>query len=254
MSSSWRTDNCENIRSHLKKFTIPQAAALWCQIPPAEVESELQMAREISEGVVRSQNVPCLEERCLVLQEVIDRGELFVCRENDERSIKISSVERVAYKRRRLKIQDLREWMGIAFPNDKPPFLFDEIEQKTHPAITIQAYQSKVAEVEGLQFKLKQAEEQNAATQNRYVELEKELSLQNAKFEKADEPGPRATTSYLNIIGALNQLLLVDHNTTRNQSSIISKILETYPNKPPGLSNRNLEKIFAEAKRHLEGN
>jgi len=68
-------------------------------------------------------------------------------------------------------------------------------------------------------------------------------------------PGPRSETTYLNIIGAMLAVMLNKNSAKansvfENQSAVISNIVAHYGAKP-GISQRNLEDKFSEAKRSL---
>lgn len=68
---------------------------------------------------------------------------------------------------------------------------------------------------------------------------------------------PRAETAYLNIIGGLLGLMLSNspsgkpQSVFKNQAAIISSMEAHYPNKY-GLSEENLQKKFADAKKSLK--
>ncbi|MWM31694.1 protein kinase, partial [Escherichia coli] len=77
--------------------------------------------------------------------------------------------EQVAKHRLTVRHSDLKSWMSKNYPNQKPAFLFDEVEQKLHAGITVEAYQSLQAENERLNVHL------NKKT-NELQQVKKELS------------------------------------------------------------------------------
>ena len=81
---------------------------------------------------------------------------------------------------------------------------------------------------------------------------------QEAPEKQAREPGPRAESTYLNIIGALLSLLLgkspggAPYSSFRNMDSVISALLAHHEHLP-GISERTLWSKLAQARRHLQG-
>ena len=62
---------------------------------------------------------------------------------------------------------------------------------------------------------------------------------------------PRETTTYLNIIGALLELIQTPRAGRDSEASAIRELLENYPEKE-GISKRTLEKKFSQAKKVLQ--
>lgn len=122
---------------------------------------------------------------------------------------------------------ELKKWMLKFYPTEKPPFLFDDYEQKiltfnyTNPPVTIHKSSLESSLPSGTSVGLH----------------------------------PRTETTYLSIIGAM--LMIVTDAAyrsepllLRNTDAIISLILEHYPNYP-GLSERTLRGKFSEAKKAI---
>ena len=133
----WENDSCEHIKAYGTSYTVPQVALLWCAVPQDELEEHLKHAiptfnnNEYGRHVLKHPYIPCLEPRCRVIQDAINNKRLKVGCDGGE----TSTETYVAYSRRTLKRQDLKEWMANDIPNEKPAFLFDEIERTTHQAI-----------------------------------------------------------------------------------------------------------------------
>lgn len=86
-----------------------------------------------------------------------------------------------------------------------------------------------------------------------------EVGLLNEKMSPAQEQNvveSKERTSYLNIIGAMVELILgispggKPHSAFKSQSAIIEALLAHHPARP-GISKRNLEEKFAEARRNI---
>lgn len=86
--------------------------------------------------------------------------------------------------------------------------------------------------------------------------FKKALASQVANAEAA--LGPRQETTYLNIIGGLIELMLGESprgnklSAYQNTAAIIEALLIRYE-KAPGMSKRNLETKFANAKNSISG-
>lgn len=72
----------------------------------------------------------------------------------------------------------------------------------------------------------------------------------NLISEKLEKDATEAPLSHKMVIGALLEICKQPRNTARNQSGIISEILERYP-RARGLSKRNLEDIFGAANKAM---
>ena len=156
MSDSWKDDNCAAIKAHYAVLSIPKAAALWCGVPDDRLEQVLSEVTPLSPtGMGRSvwchSEVPCLEPRSRAIAEAIESGELPHGRED---ASPVEEGNHVAYERRHFFGRDLKAWMEKAFPNEKPEFLFDDIEQNSHSSISAESYRALKAERDSLQKRL----------------------------------------------------------------------------------------------------
>ena len=156
MTDSWKDDNCAAIKAHYAVLSIPKAAALWCAVPDDHLDNILSEVTQLSHsgfgrGVWCHPDVPCLEPRSRAIAEAIESGELPHGRED---ATPVSANEHVAYERRHIFGRDLKKWMETAFPNEKPAFLFDDIEQNSHSAISVEAYRALKVERDALKIRL----------------------------------------------------------------------------------------------------
>ena len=129
MTKPWETDSCEHVQSYYTIYPVPVAAALWCGIPPTDVEEHLNSATQVHRAIYQHPYIKFLEPRCRAIQEAIEKGILPVSRENGKPFD--GSQKHVAPEHRHVTWQNLEEWVAHKFPSDKPAFLFDEIERKT---------------------------------------------------------------------------------------------------------------------------
>lgn len=254
MTKPWETDSCEHVQSYYTIYPVPAAAALWCGIPPTEVEEHLNTATQVHRAIYRHPYIKCLEPRCRAIHEAIEKGVLLVSRENGKSFD--GSQENVAPERRHVSRQNLKEWIAREFPSDKPAFLFDEVERNTHTAINADTFRALQADRDALAARLKKAKTEYQKLRQEKDDLERINQSLQAMTEKMSTPGERAETTYLNIIGALLGLMLSrspagkPYSSFDSQAAVISALLGNYPGKT-GIAARTLEGKFAEAHRVL---
>ncbi len=251
MHRPWENENCAEIHAYYSIYPVPVAAALWCDVPPNEVDKYLSEAIEVSPGIFRHPSVKCLEVKCRVIQNAIIEQVLPVSRENGK-----VVTDHVAPARRHVSRKHLKEWISREFPAKKPAFLFDDIERKTHASINADSFHA-------LQVDLDAARSENEKLRARVKKLTEERDLLygennslKAMVEKNCTPDPRSETTLLNIVGTLLKLMLSSspagqaHSIFKSQAAIISALLAYFPN-VPGISDRTLEQKFADANRSL---
>lgn len=156
MKKPWENDSCEHVQSYYTVYPVPVAAALWCGVPPDEIDEHLKIAVLVHRATYRHPYIKCLEPRCRAIHEAIEKGALPVSRENGKSFD--GSTEQVAPERRHVTRQNLKEWIATEFPADKPAFLFDEIERKTHAAINADAFRALQVDRDSLQARIEKAE------------------------------------------------------------------------------------------------
>ncbi len=259
MTNSWETDNCAAMKAHYAVFSIPQAAALWCGIPEDRIAKVLEGISQLSPtGVGRSiwkhPEVPCLEPRSRAIAEAIEDGSLPHGREDAQT---VDSGEHVAYERRHFFGRDLRKWMEKAFPNEKPAFLFDDIEQNTHTAISADAYRALKADRDAQKKRIDKATESFRELRQEKETIEAERDSLKAMVDKSGMPGDRAETTYQNIIAALLDYIagklpgVEKHPSFASEAKLIEAIDDHFRGYA-GLSKSNLSRKFPEAKKTIQ--
>lgn len=247
----WENDSCEAVQAYFTVYRVPVAAALWCGIPPEDVDESLSISTETARGVYKHPYIKCLEPRCRAIHDAIEKGLLPCSRENGK-----VVDEHVANERRHVSRQHLKDWIAAQFPSDKPAFLFDDIERSTHSAINADAYRSLQADRDALRARLEKAADEYRKLRTERDELLAERDAMAEQLNKPQDPGPRAHMTYLNIIGAMVTVLLgkspagKPHSVFSSQSAVIDQILAYHEGKP-GISKRGLEEKFAEGKKSL---
>ena len=144
---------------------------------------------------------------------------------------------------------DLKDWMCHFYPAHRPPFLFSRLERKANPGISLDAVQALFFEREGLRLCIAQQE-------RGLKKLREQLRAREQSTETGAPLGPRSETTYLNIIGALVDLLLglspsgQPYSSFRTQEAIITALVASHPERL-GIAERTLEAKFAAARRAL---
>ncbi|MDR6234015.1 hypothetical protein [Pseudomonas oryzihabitans] len=130
--------------------------------------------------------------------------------------------------------------MAKAYPDQKPAFLFDEIERSIHSSITVETWQALQAERDSLKARVEKAE---AWWEVNGKQLKAERDSLRSQLEALNA---QTKPSHLLAMAVLLELASEVRTSKRNQTGIVSEILDRYPGKR-GLSKRNLEEIFAAA-------
>ncbi|MFA5494645.1 MAG: ATP-binding protein [Porticoccaceae bacterium] len=149
---------------------------------------------------------------------------------------------------------DLKAWMSRFYPDQKPGFLFDEIERQSHMAITPGTMQILMVDREALKLKNAEMEKNLNFLEDQCRQLRKKA---NQKKTTEHEISSRSEATYLNIVGGLLTLLLGQSPSGKRYSSfdttdsIISALMTYYPGRP-GLSERTLWSKFKAARQHID--
>jgi hypothetical protein len=139
------------------------------------------------------------------------------------------------------------------YPAHRPPFLFSRLERNATPGLSLEAVQALFLEREGLRLRIEQREQE-------IERLRTQLRTTNARVSLRPDAdsvlSARSETAYLNITGALLDLLLglspsgQPYSSFRTQEAIITTLVATHGGRL-GIAERTLEAKFAAAKRAL---
>lgn len=228
-----------------KPFYKPIEAALrWCNLIIHEAAILTAAGDEIVPSVRAFPQWPCLRANAEKIVDAMYSGDLQYGRDGKT----VCPGEQVAKPRRTVRHTDLKAWMAKHYPDQKPAFLFDEIERTTHAAVNVEAFQALQADRDALKARLEKAEswwEQEGRV------LKGERDEWRAKYEQAEaEEKP----SYRLAVAALMELLKSPVERLRpqgmNQAAIKKEILGRFT--LHGLKDRNLDEIFAAANKALK--
>jgi len=165
------------MKAYYAVYSVPEAAALWCGVEESQLKKILPEVKQLSDsgfgrGVWLHDDIPCLEPRSRAIANAILDGELPHGREDGET---IGSNDYVAAERRHIMGRDLKLWMESKFPNEKPIFLFDDIERNSHSEITLESYQALIADRDALKLRLEKAKTAYTGLRNEKTIVENEL-------------------------------------------------------------------------------
>jgi hypothetical protein len=141
----------------------------------------------------------------------------------------VTPDDHVTPTRRTVRHTDLKEWMAKNYPDQKPPFLFDETERKTHSAFNADSFRALQADRDASRIELEKKTEQLNGLRKDHEALLGERDSLRAMVERQSQPGERAETTYLKIIlGIAMAGYKYDPNATRNTaiSEIASDLLK----------------------------
>jgi hypothetical protein len=252
MSNEYDAKSCNALQ---KPFYRPVEAAIrWCGLVAheADILEKLDSATMIPK-IGQFPQWPCLQANAEKILDAIMNHEIPHGR--DGRTV--SDDEHVRKDRLTVRHTDLRQWMIKHYPDQKPEFLFDEIERNTHAAINADAFRALQADRDALKAGKDKAEEWTRTIIAERDALLGERDSLRAMVEKANAPGGRSEKTYLNIIGGLLALMLgkspAGHSQSsfENQAAIISAMLAHYGH-IKGMGDSNLVKIMADANKTLK--
>lgn len=237
-----------------KPFYRPVEAALrWCGLiaHEGEILSALHDGRDIPK-TGQFPMWPCLQANTERILDAIANGDIQHGR--DGRTV--ATGEPVRPDRVTVRHTDLKAWMAEHYPDQKPAFLFDEIERSTHSRITAVAWHALQAERDALKARIEKAEEWARGAIAERNRLTSQIEKITAEAAKANAPSPRSEAAYLNIIGALLDVItgrvpgFEKHPDIENETKLI-EVIEHHFQGFNGLSKSNLSRKFPEAKRSL---
>lgn len=246
----YNTKSCNALE---KPFYRPAEAALrWCGLIAQEAHILAHIGEDMIPKTGQFPQWPCLQANTERILDAIMHGNIPHGR--DGRTV--AAGDHVAMARLTVRHTDLREWMAKHYPDQKPAFLFDEIERKIHTAINADAFRALQADRDAARAELEMAITWAEEIDCKMEAMCGERDSLRAMVEKMNAPGERAETTYLNIIGAMLALMLgkspagKPQSVFNNQAAIIAALLGHHEGKP-GISARTLEDKFAAAKRSL---
>lgn len=254
--------HCADVENYSTNLTVQQAAALWCGVPPEKVAQTLRESRPLREttehgkSILVHPNLHCLKPRCEAIQEAIENDEIRVGRDGGKPYL-FSELSQVAYSRRTISREELKQWVKQKFPNYLPASLFNEIERNTHEAITKEVYMAVKAERDKLKNDIQRIDEFLQIAKNEKENLISENEHLKGLIDSLCTPkNTNLQDTNLIIIGAMLGTMKEmkkkqGHTSQGLQESIIKNMVEYYSNLT-GISESNLKKKFAESNSYIK--
>jgi len=181
-----------------KPFYRPVEAAIrWCGLIAHEAEILMQLDNDCIPKTGQFPQWPCLQANTEKILDAIMNGDIPYGRDGQT----VAAREHVARSRLTVRHTDLREWMAKHYPDQKPAFLFDEIERKTHAAINADAFMALQADRDAARAELEKAKALAADAIREMDALRAERDSLRAMVDKGLTPTERNTL--LTIIAAL---------------------------------------------------
>ncbi|MGP5328212.1 hypothetical protein [Pseudomonas helleri] len=157
-----------------------------------------------------------------------------------------------------LRHADLRQWMQVYYPHQKPSFLFepnrDDLEK-----VSLGAFLSLQADRDTLLRELKVIQHNHEKILTDLQRIGLDPNNLNAMLVAHETLSERSEVTFLNIIGALLNLFLGESpagnslSVFKSQSAIVDAVITRY-SEVPGLSKRTLDEKFAAANRSFRKN
>ena len=134
-----------------KPFYNPVEAAIrWCGL----IHEEANILGTLIAGEIPKTGQfpqwPCLQANCEKIIDAIINGGIPYGRNG----VTVREGDQVTPSKRTVRHTDLREWMVKNWPDQKPAFLFDEIERKTHAAINTDSFLALQADRDSLKARI----------------------------------------------------------------------------------------------------
>lgn len=244
------TYNAKSCSALAKLHYRPIDAALrWCGLIDHEVKILTAAGEAQYPPLGAFPQWPCLRSNIEKIIDAVENGDLPCGRDGKT----VNPGDHVAPGRRTIRHSDLKAWMTKYHPDQKPQFLFDEVERTTHAAISADSFRALQADRDALKARIDKAIEAYQTLRQERDRIDGERASLAAMVEKMNAPGARAETTYLNIIGALVELIQTPKPGRDSDKAVIDELVLNYSDKP-GIKERTLQEKFAAAKRSLLSN
>jgi len=137
------TYNAKSCNALEKPFYRPIEAALrWCNLIGREAEILTITGGLFLPPVSAFPQYPCLRANAEKIFDAIENGEI----PHGRNGRTVPTQDHVAADKLTVRHTDLKTWMAQYYPDQKPQFLFDEVERTTHAAYNAETFQALQAE------------------------------------------------------------------------------------------------------------
>lgn len=242
-----------NFNPQAKTFYRPIDAALrWCNL--IRYETQIVQAAWACPEKLKAlfPQWPCLQANTDKIYDAVRNGEL----PYGSFGISVPLGTPVEFTLLTVRHSDLRHWMQVYYPEQRPDFLFESVDD-TQDKVSLGVYLALQAERDALLRERNSLQRQleDVETDLQALGLEQESLKALAKTQ--GQLSRRSEHTYLQVIGALvNTVLDVSPagkplSVFKNQSAIVDAVTARHKD-IPGLSKRTLDEKFAAANRALK--
>ncbi len=219
MADGYNEKSCSALE---KPYYKPIEAALrWCNLIQHEEDILRATGNALVPDIGAFPQWPCLRANAEKIYDAILNGGLSHGR--DGRTV--SADDHVAKERLTIRHVDLKAWMAKHYPDQKPKFLFDEVERTTHAAINADAFRALQADRDAKAARIKKAETLAKEIMNERDALLGERNSLRAMIEKQMTTTERNTL--LTIIATLCDYSAIDP-AGRGAAGQIAKLTEGF--------------------------
>lgn len=229
-----------------------EAAVRWCGLADHEADIIDALDGRVLPEPSDFPEWPGLRLAAERIQDAILNRELPV----GENGITVSDGSRVAGPELTIRHLDLKTWMIRCYPEDRPDFLFSELERNVYPGISIEVARTLSFERDSLKSLVAERDEEISALRTELHALLKSVEANTRPGTSNSGLSSRGEITYLHIIGALLNLMLghtpsgQPYSSFRTQDSIVAALMAHYGDRV-GIGERTLNGKFAAAKRKL---
>ena len=204
---TYNTQSCSALE---KPFYRPIEAALrWCNLINMEGPILAATGALIYPAADAFPLYPCLRLNAEKIFDAIENGEL-----RHGRSGRIvATTEHVAPGKLTVRHTDLKAWMAKHYPDQKPKFLFDEIERNTHAMYNAETFQALQGERDAAKASIEVARQRAEGKDVELNSIRSERDALAAQVKATDPLDPRERKSLLIIIAALCKDAGYDYTT-----------------------------------------
>jgi hypothetical protein len=203
-----------------KPFYRPVEAALrWCGLIAHEAEILSELSDDWVPKTRQFPRWPCLQTNTEKILDAIMHNAIPHGRDGQT----VSDRDHVAKARLTVRHTDLREWMSKHYPDQKPAFLFDEIERNTHAQFNKDSFLVLQADLSAARAETETVRKWGEKIKSDNEVLKHECSSLRAKVEKGLNATER--NSLLTIVAALCDYSAIKY-TDRGAASQIARLTD----------------------------
>lgn len=218
------TYNAKSCSALEKPFYRPIEAALrWCNLTAHEVDILQITGVSLLPPAHAFPHWPCLRANAEKIIDAIQNGELQKGREGRT----VAPGETVAKEKMTVRHTDLKAWMAKHYPDQKPKFLFDEIERNTHAMYNAETFQALQAERDAAKATIEVARQWAERKVEELNSVRAERDALAAQVKETDPLDTRERNSLLSIIAALCKEAKIPYDKPAKAAGMIQSTAAT---------------------------